>query len=74
MLRYVLLAVLGLPILALALVGFRYLTRGTPVRAVRTLGTRGGDVPAAREPRLAARRAPDRGADQWRQDVPLPVR
>jgi cardiolipin synthase A/B len=50
MLRTILLAALALPILALALVGFRYLTRGTPVRAVRTLAARGGDVPAAREP------------------------
>ena len=46
--RFVLLALLGLPILVLALIGFRYLIRGTPVRRVRSLD--GEEVPGAHEP------------------------
>jgi len=47
MLLDVLLAVVALPILALALVGFRYLTRNSSLRGVRSLGGGRGDLPAA---------------------------
>jgi len=43
---YVLVALLLLPIVALALVGFRFLVRGTPVRGVRGLG-RHGELPTS---------------------------
>jgi cardiolipin synthase A/B len=45
--EYVLVGIIAFPVLLLALVGFRYLTRGTPVRRVRSLG--GEALPAARD-------------------------
>ena len=45
--EYVLIGIIALPILLLAVVGFRFLTRGTPVRRVRSLGGEG--LPAAHE-------------------------
>jgi len=42
-------AALGMPLLGLAVVGFRYLTRDTPVRRVRT-HTRVGEAPKIRDP------------------------
>jgi cardiolipin synthase A/B len=47
MLLSVLIAALALPVLALALVGFRYLTRGTPLHGVSAASGRTRDIPAA---------------------------
>ena len=50
---YVLVVLLLLPFLALALVGFRFLVRGTPVRGVRGL-RRGGELPTSGDPNFRA--------------------
>lgn len=50
---YILLGGLGLVVLALAMVGFLYLTRGTPVRRVRAPGDADGP-PAADDPRFCS--------------------
>ena len=42
--RYVVLALVAIPILVLALVGVRYLTRGTPIRRVRSASLHEPDV------------------------------
>ncbi len=45
--RYVAVALVAIPILLLALVGLRYLVRGTPIRRVRTAGLHEADVRVA---------------------------